>query len=157
MIRLDAVKKVLGEQIRCYKELLGVLQKERACLVDLDVRAVEDLAKEKDTLLLRIRLLDEERARLMEGFREDRSAGEDGAADCLTLAGLAELTRDESLPAMRLTLRSLLQSIEDLNGFNGLLIERTLEGIRSQAAFFGALGAVRREASAPGALCSRKT
>jgi hypothetical protein len=41
---------------------------------------------------------------------------------------------------MRLQLISMLQSIEDLNEFNGILIERSLSFIRNSLAFLKASG-----------------
>jgi|GEM_PF-567259 len=161
---LPAIKAVLREQILCYRALLDVLQKERVCLVDLDLPAMEELAKEKDTLLLRIRLLEEERARLARGLggqdRTGPASGTGGTAgttgeDAPTLRSLAEATGDASLLEMRLALRSLVQSLEELNGFNRVLIERCLDHVRAGAAFLGALGAA--PSAEAGVLVSRKT
>lgn len=166
MNAVDAMKAVLREQLRCCRSLLSVLQKERARLVDFDVAGIEELAKEKDTLLLQIRLLDEERARLAArvGGEAARTTDHCGApnesprpegAD-MTLKRLAELTGDPALSELRLALKSLLESIEDLNGFNRVLIERSLDTLRAGAGFLGALGASAAGAKAAGALVWRR-
>jgi hypothetical protein len=59
---IDSIKSILIEQIKSYRVLLELLQRERECLINLDAHEVENLSKEKDTTLLRLRLLEEERA-----------------------------------------------------------------------------------------------
>ena len=131
------LKNVLREQISGYRRLLGLLATEKECLVEMDGRRIVDLSKEKDTLVLRLRLLEEERIRLIRlGF------GDLGRGGDPTLTAIYEQTGDEELKELRLRLVSVLQSIEEMNAFNNLLIQRSLSFIRS------ALGFIRPSASA---------
>lgn len=125
-----ALAGILNEQVVGYKMLLELLQRERLCLIDLDAGAVEELYTEKDLLILRLRLLEEERLRLMKDY---------GRGD-ITLQKLGELTGNEAFLDIRSKLRSLMQSIEELNSFNRLLIERSLGYFRSNAGFFNTFG-----------------
>ncbi len=122
--------KILTEQVQSYKMLVELLKRERTCLVDFDAEGVEELSKEKDTLVLRIRLLEEERIRLMSKF----SDGD------MSLQKLGELTGDQTIQAIRLKLISLLQSIEELNEFNRILIDRSLSYIKNTRNFFSSFG-----------------
>jgi flagellar biosynthesis/type III secretory pathway chaperone len=151
---LDELKNILLEQEKCCKELVGLLQKERAHLIDFDVAGMEELSKAKDTLLLRLRLLEEERLRLTDAYfaADARGAGED-----VTLRRLAERTGDPELAGIRLKLLSLVQSIDDLNGFNRHLIDRSLWNVRVAAGFFQSLGGSHAGKRASGALVSRET
>lgn len=124
---VEAITSILTEQISSCKVLLGILQRERICLVDLNADCVEELSKEKDTIMLRMRLLEEERIRLVRKFFEKE----------LTLREISALTGDTSLLDIRSTLLSLAQSVEELNQFNRLLIDRSLSYIRSTVNFFG--------------------
>lgn len=119
MTIIEQILNILNEQINGYKLLLDLLQKERECLLDLNVEGVEDIVKEKDTILLRLRLLEAERIRLTKIFSKDD----------ITLRGLYEITGDASFIETRSKLISLLQSVEELNKFNRLLIERSLNYI----------------------------
>ncbi len=104
----EAVIKILNEQINVYKMLVDLLQ--RACLPELNGLGVEALSKEKDTLITRLRLLEEKRMRLfMKHFNGD-----------VSLQKLGELTGDDIFMEIRSKLLSLLQSIEELNQFDGL-------------------------------------
>jgi hypothetical protein len=126
----DALAKILNEQVIGYKMLLELLQKERLCLIDLNAGAVEELYKEKDILILRLRLLEEERLRLMIDL---------GRGD-ITLQKLGEVTGNTIFLDIRSKLKSLMQAIEELNNFNRLLIERSLSYFRSNAGFFKTFG-----------------
>ncbi len=126
----DAVAKILNEQVIGYKMLLELLQRERLCLIDLNAGAVEELYKEKDVLILRLRLLEEERLRLMMDY---------GRGD-ITLQKLGEVTGNIIFLDIRSKLKSLMQAIEELNNFNRLLIERSLSYFRSNSGFFNTFG-----------------
>ena len=153
MSHLSSMKVILREQETCCKTLVRLLQKERGCLVEFDVSAVEELAKEKDTLLLRLRLLEEERQRLAAALSGDWP-GQGGGE--FTLRALAERTGDDELSGIRLRLVSLVQSINDLNGFNRHLIDRSLSCVRTARGFFSAFGG-SPEPAASGTLLSRET
>ena len=151
---LSSLKTILRELETSCKVLVALLQKERACLVDFDARAVEELTKEKDTLLLRMRLLDEERRRLVSALSVEWQGSIEGE---LTLRVLAEKTGDAELSEIRLKLVSLAQSINDLSHFNKYLIDRSLINIRSVRGFFDAYGEWSPAASENGTLLSRET
>ncbi len=146
MTQEDALAKILNEQVMGYKSLLELLQKERLCLIDLNANAVEDLYKEKDVIILKLRLLEDERLRLM----KDYGKGE------ITLQKLGEVTGNKTFHEIRSKLRSLMQAIEELNSFNRLLIERSLSYFRTNSGFFNTFG-FGDSAPQKGMLISRET
>lgn len=135
MRHVDFIKNILSEQVHGYRTLLGLLQRERECIVNLNAGEIEDISKEKDTILLKLRLLEEERKRLVEGF-----AAEEMNNAAITLQSLYEITGDKDFQRLRLQLRSLLQSIEELNAFNMILIGRSLSFINNSMNFLGSFG-----------------
>jgi flagellar biosynthesis/type III secretory pathway chaperone len=126
----DRIKDILGEQIKGYRTLLEVLQRERECLVHLNPEGVETLAKEKDTIMLKLRLLEEERVRLVRSFAE-----ETGSTGDMTLQRLHEMTGDAAYSRLRSQLISLVQAISELNEFNKILIERSSNFVRRTLGF----------------------
>ena len=131
----DSLKSILTEQIKSYRVLLELLQRERECLINLDANEVENLSKEKDTILLRLRLLEEERIRLIKKYSADNIISGN-----VSLQSLSELTADNDFHLMRLQLTSLLQSIQELNNFNMILIERSLHFVRHSVGFLESFG-----------------
>jgi flagellar biosynthesis/type III secretory pathway chaperone len=154
MNALSPLKAILLEQENCCKALVGLLQKERGALIHFELNGLEQLAKEKDTLLLRLRLLEDERLRLSEMLSADDRLG---LPRDVTLRTLAERTGDAELAGIRLRLVSLVQSIEDLNGFNRHLIDRSLGNIRCASGFFQAFGGPLGGRDSSGTLLSRET
>jgi len=132
---VNSIKDILIEQTEGYRVLLDVLQRERKCLLNLDTTGVEDLSKEKDTIILRLRLLEEERIRLIREFSTANSIVGD-----IGLQRLYEITQDNTFLILRLQLISLLQSIAELNEFNRILIERSLCFVKNSMSFLDSLG-----------------
>jgi len=135
MRTLDNIKNLLLEQINSYRLLLDLLQRERESLVNLDAGEVEAISKEKDTIVIRLRLIEEERIRLVGKFLAEKHL-----AGNLSLQRIVEITGDETLKMLRLQLVSLLQSIEELNAFNMVLIGRSLNFIKHSMAFLESFG-----------------
>jgi flagellar biosynthesis/type III secretory pathway chaperone len=132
---IDSIKSILIEQTRSYRGLVSLLQRERECLINLDADEVENLSKEKDTILLRLRLLEEERIRLIKKYSADN-----GNAGSVSLQSLSDLTADNDFQLVRSQLTSLLQSIQELNDFNMILIERSLSAVRNSVGFLESFG-----------------
>ncbi len=135
----EKIKAVLEEQIREYKNLMALLRKEKQCLIDFDEQGVEDLAKQKDTAALKLRLLEQERLRLIEEFYAVRGNGPGEKSASLRELSLA--TGDGSFMELRRLVISLLQGIQELNEFNRILIERSLHFVSDSLDFFGKAGA----------------
>lgn len=150
MSSADSIKSILNEQVAGYRALLDVLQQERASLLAFNPLGVETLAKEKDTVVMKLKLLEEERMRLVRVY-----AAETGTAESDAFRRLAERARDDSFQRLRLQLISLLQSITELNAFNRVLIERSAAVVKNALNFLGSCGAAAPAARA-GALLSRE-
>jgi flagellar biosynthesis/type III secretory pathway chaperone len=146
----STIKSILSEQVEGYRTLLSVLQRERACLVRFDPQGVETLSKEKDTIVLKLRLLEEERIRLVRQFASEQTVPESAA-----FQKLSDLAGDDSFQKIRLQLISLLQSITELNGFNRVLIERSAAVVKNSLAFLASVG-VPNPATRRGSLLSRE-
>ena len=135
MKTVASIKSVLLEQIGGYRMLLEVLQRERECLISFNSAGVETISKEKDTIVLRLRLLEEERTRLVTKF-----TAENEIKGNLSLQKFYELTGDVSFKTLRLQLISLLQGIAELNDFNRILIERSMNFIKNATGFLDEFG-----------------
>lgn len=131
MKTVDAIKSILIDQIRGYRSLMNILQRERAYLLSFNPSGIENLSKEKDNLVIKLRLLEEERIRLIEVFfKENNIDGE------MSLNRLYEVTGDDAFKVIRLQFVSLIQAISELNEFNRILIERSLNFLKGATTIF---------------------
>jgi flagellar biosynthesis/type III secretory pathway chaperone len=135
MVTPVRIKAVLVEQANGYGLLLDLLQRERGCLLSLDAEQVQELSKEKDTLILRLALLEEERVRLVKRYAEEQ-----GITGEVCLSSVAEASRDEEFHNLRLRLASMIQSISELNEYNRILAERSLSFARNAVGLLTSLG-----------------
>ncbi|NOZ25518.1 MAG: flagellar protein FlgN [Nitrospirae bacterium] len=125
------ILKILDEQVRSYSRLYELLKGEKEAIVSFDPLQVERLAKEKDSLVLQLRLLEEERKRLVDEFFGDGNGGR-------SISDLHTATGDKRFLDLRSRLLSLLQGIGELNEVNRLLIERASLHLRASSAFLQA-------------------
>ncbi|KPK35894.1 MAG: hypothetical protein AMK70_04395 [Nitrospira bacterium SG8_35_1] len=127
----EALINLLQEQISSYTILQSLLQKERASLIDMDAPKVEEISKEKDTVVMRLRLLEEERQRLT------REIGHSNGTDVqITLKELARCTGISLFLSLRTQLISLLKTVDQMNKFNAILMERSINYITTTNNFF---------------------
>jgi len=146
-----AVISILREQISVYKILLELLKRERESLINFDAENVEEISKEKDTVVMRLRLLEEERIRLIERFAENNNLSSN-----INLEMMAKLTGDDTFSVLRSQMLSLLQSIDDMNKFNSILIDRSIRYIRTTSNFFNSF-TTQHMPQATGVLLSKET
>jgi flagellar biosynthesis/type III secretory pathway chaperone len=112
---------------------------------------VSELSKEKDTIVMRLRLLEEERVRLVNEFvRENQISGK------VNLKQLATITGNDDFITLRSKLVSLLQNVEEMNKFNSLLIDRSINYIKTTTSFFGTFSE-ENAAKTTGVLLSKET
>ncbi len=133
MKEVETIKALLTAELEGCKALVELLRKEKEYLLNLDVQGIEQVSKEKDSLLLQLRLYDEERERVMARMKKEGKGFN-------TIKDLCEFTADEELKGLRSKLRSLLQSLKELNEVNRLLIDRSIEHLHQGIEFCKTLG-----------------
>ncbi len=129
-----AIENILKEQINTYKVFHDLLKKERTCLVKIEAEKLEEISKEKDTVIMRLRLLEEERQRLIIKFTEENNFVGD-----INLKEIGTLTGNSIFTDLRSQLLSLLQSIEEMNKLNASLIDRSINYIKTNTSFISSI------------------
>lgn len=123
---MNELKNVLKAQINAYDELVTILQREREALITFSPDEIEALSKEKDMIIMKIKLFDEERIKLLSIISSNFCNGEP-----VTLSKLVEITNDEEYRDLGLKIISLIQTVAELNEFNKILIEKSSRHIKS--------------------------
>ncbi|RMG74946.1 MAG: flagellar protein FlgN [Nitrospirae bacterium] len=124
----DELKRILQEEIKCYCRLNDLLKEEKDAIISFKPAQLEEVAKKKDTLALQIRLLDEERKRLVDELASHYGTGR-------SLTEIYNATGDDDFLRIRSELVSVLQSIEELNEINRIFIERATFHLKTSASF----------------------
>ncbi|MBT9438332.1 MAG: flagellar protein FlgN [Deltaproteobacteria bacterium] len=121
---------LLEEETDFYQLLLLVVQKENRAVVDLKLKELNEAAKEKENLLLKIQILEEQRQRMLERVADSIGCPLQG----LTLSKLSQLIEEPystRLKDCRSNLLALTQSIQDVNNSNKSLIVHSLKLVGS--------------------------
>jgi len=127
------LKKLIGlleHTTELYQALLAVVQNEKNAVVGLDLQQLNEACKAKDNLLLKLRILEEQREQILVRLAAEIGCSPQG----LTLSQLS-LLADESY-ACRLVdlsrdLFALIQSLRDATQQNKFLISHSMQLIRS--------------------------
>ncbi len=130
MKKYDVLKKNLNNLKENFETLLHILQKEKFSLLNLEMEGICEIVKEKDTALLKIKLIEEERQRLL------KTLGLEGSK----IINLYEETKDIYFNEIHSSLLSLMQSIDELNCFNRILIDRSIDFLKIKMKFLECRG-----------------
>jgi len=126
---LNQLLSLLEGETDLYRSLLSVLQGEKKAVVDSDVKKLNETSKEKENLLLKIRILEEQRLRTLDSLSDPMGY----PPQDLTLGRLSELAGDpfsSRLKECHSNLLSLTQSIQELNHSNRELLTHSVELIK---------------------------
>ena len=129
---------LLEEETGFYQLLLLVVQKENGAVVDLKLKELNEAAKEKENLLLKIQILEEQRQRMLERVADSIGCPLQG----LTLSKLSQLIEEPystRLKECNSNLLSLIQSIQEVNNSNKSLIVHSLKLVGSSLSLLDSL------------------
>ena len=126
---LEKLISLLNEEYSLYQALLMVLQKERKALVNSHLARVTDCTKEKENLILKIRVLEEQRINYMDNLAEVLKSPVQ-ACPLAALAALVDEPYATQLMDCHTSLSALIQSIQEVNQSNKALVSHSLDLIR---------------------------
>lgn len=120
---------LLSQESSEYKKLLDFLAAEESAVLQGKTETVQAITKQKETLALELRVLEEARAALMGRL----AALFEEPVESLTLTRLVEEAPVEYAPALKALqseLSDLMTRLSEANRRNGFLLERALAHIR---------------------------
>lgn len=137
-ILLGNLISILHQEIALYQELYGLLHEERRIMTELSLEGLYLSNNRKETLLLRLKVLERARLDLIDKIAPliDLSPGE------ITITSLINRIADPlkgSLLSCYTRLSSLVESIEEINYINGLIIGRSLDYIKGSILYLNSL------------------
>ena len=121
---------VLNDLTKYYTLLYELLKREKAYLLNFDVDSIIEITKEKDTLLLKLRLLEDERKKIISKFFKNEIA----------VNNILEHKKNSFMSDTLLKITSLIQDIKKLSAMNRILISQSLDYINNTSHFFNKTG-----------------
>jgi flagellar biosynthesis/type III secretory pathway chaperone len=121
---------LLGHEADLYVELLKIIEKEKQAVVATNLAELNEAAKVKDNLLLKLRILDEQRRHQLQLLAEDLEQ----PLEELSLSKLAELVESPHvarLRSLRSALENVITKIHQANEHNRALFSHSLELVKS--------------------------
>jgi Trp operon repressor len=117
---------LLQRECDTYRSLLSLLQKERKIVVDCSIEDLIQTNKEKENLVLKIRILEQSRQALLEKIAEKMGVS---PAE-LNLSNLEKRIKQpfvSTLRTLRSNLSAILQSIHDVNEENRVFLQHSVD------------------------------
>ncbi len=134
---LDALLHVLREEVSLYRSLADLLAQEQQALIRADTEAIEEAGKKKETLTLKVRLLEESRLSLVEKLESVESLGSDPTLS--RIIAMAEGPEAAALRECQSELRTLYDTTSNLVRMNQRLVGSSLQFLRGSLAILGHL------------------
>ncbi|MEA3279143.1 MAG: flagellar protein FlgN [Thermodesulfobacteriota bacterium] len=113
-----------------YRSLLSVFKKEKMAVLDSDLESLNEAGKEKENIILKIRILEEQRINMLKRIADFLNR----PSQFLTLTELSQLLAEPYSTRFKecsSDLLALSQSIKDANQSNKTLLMHSLEFVRS--------------------------
>jgi flagellar biosynthesis/type III secretory pathway chaperone len=130
---LTDLSDLLHREFDAYRSLLSLLQKERRIVVDCSIEQLIQTNKEKENLVLKIRILEQSREAILEKIADQMGL----SPDTLTLSQLEERLKEpfaRQLGALRSKLSAILQSIREVNEENRVFLQHSVDFVKGSLA-----------------------
>jgi flagellar biosynthesis/type III secretory pathway chaperone len=126
---LDKLFRLLTHATELYRSLLRIMENEKDAVIGLNLKQLNEVCKAKDNLLLKLRILEEQRLQVMHRIAAELGCSPEG----LTLTRLSEQI-DESY-ARRLVdcstdLLALIQTLQEVTQQNKSLMSHSMQLIQ---------------------------
>lgn len=139
MSREESIKSlldVLHEEIVLYRSLVDLLTEEQTALMAADIEALEEIEKKKETMGLRIRLLEESRQGLSDDLQRIVPLPVGEVTLTAIIAASEGMTRHR-LRECQSELRGLFNTVSSLVKLNERLVGRSLAFLRGAVSIMG--------------------
>ncbi len=134
---INALLEVLREEVSLYRSLAELLAQEQQGLIRADTDAIEETGKKKETLTLKVRLLEESRLSLVEKLNSLASLGTDPTLSAII--AIADHSAAAALRECQSELRVLYDTTSNLVRMNQRLVGSSLQFLRGSLAILGHL------------------
>jgi len=127
---------ILEKEVNLFNEFLTLLQRERQYMIDLSLDKLHECHNQKETIVLNLKVLEDARADLISEIHDDNQTTTTTLSMIIDKAPARYKTGMESCQS---NLRSLVDSIREINQINGILADRAINYTRNSLSFLNRL------------------
>lgn len=153
--RINDLADILTRNLDLYEELAEELEKEREACKMSSLGKINESLKRKETIILKIRSIEEARQRVIDGL-----GAQTGLGSVLTISRLMEIVDDPAksrLASLKSRLSTAIERVNELNHFNRGLIERLMSMNYNAASYLHNLIEPQQTYGKAGGRLSQKT
>lgn len=128
---------ILEKEVESFRDFLTLLQKERQYMIDLSLDKLHDCHNQKETIIFNLKVLEDARVELTGEIQ-----GDNQTAVSETLSSIidkAPLRYKKGMESCQSNLKSLVDSIREINQINGILADRAINYTRNSLSFLNRL------------------
>lgn len=127
---LTELSGLLEQETELYQELLAAIDKEKRAVIATDLEKLNETTKVKENLLLKLRILEEQRSHLLRKLADLLGQPEE-TLSLKNLSRMVEAPHASRLKRCRTKLLSVITKIQAANGQNRALFSHSLELVKS--------------------------
>ncbi|OHB69548.1 MAG: hypothetical protein A2W23_04020 [Planctomycetes bacterium RBG_16_43_13] len=124
---------ILEKEVRSFREFLTLLQKERQYLIDLSLDKLHECHKQKEKIIVNLKALQDAMIELISEIKGDNRT--DFTAILSVIIDNAPLRYKKGMESCQSNLKSLVDSIKEINQINGILADRAINYTRNSLSF----------------------
>ena len=128
---------ILEKEVRSFGNFLTLLQKERQYMIDLSLDRLHECHNQKETIIFNLKVLEDARVELIAEIQGDNRT--DFTATLSVIINNAPLRYKKGLESCQSNLKSLVDSIREINQINGILADRAINYTRNSLSFLNSL------------------
>lgn len=128
---------ILEKEVRLFGDFLTLLQKERQYMIDLSLDRLHECQNQKETIIFNLKVLEDARVELIAEIQGDNRT--DFTAILSVIIDNAPLRYKKGMESCQSNLKSLVDSIREINQINGILADRAINYTRNSLSFLNRL------------------
>lgn len=134
--KFAGLMEILDKEVELLREFMVLLQRERQYMIDLSLDRLHECHNQKETIILNLKVLEDSRLDLIAAIN---GSNQSTFPTLTMIIEKAPARYKKGLDASRSNLRSLVDSIRELNQINGILADRAISYTRNSLSFLNRL------------------
>ncbi|MCC6544069.1 MAG: flagellar protein FlgN [Nitrospirae bacterium] len=128
---------ILEKEVGIFRDFLTILQKERQYMIDLSLEKLHECHNQKETIIFNLKVLEDARVELIAEIQGHNET--DITTTLSIIINKAPMRYKKVMESCQSNLKSLIDSIREINQINGILADRAINYTRNSLSFLNRL------------------